>query len=79
MDPNLGVVESVSSLLLNLGLPGVIILASGYMNFIQYRRNNELSDTIYKLGLEVTRAQESAVAAINRLSDLLLRGSRGVD
>ena len=78
MDPNPGSIESISSVLLNLGLPGVVILGLGYFNLVQYRRNNELSDTILKLGQEVTRAQESAVAAINRLSDLLLRG-RGVD
>lgn len=78
MEPHSGVIDSISSLLLSQGLSGLAIFALGYFNLIQYRRNNELSDTNYKLGLEVTKAQEQTVAAINRLSDLLLRG-RGVD
>lgn len=78
MEPHSGVVESLTSLLLSQGLSGAVILGLGWFNLIQYRRNNELSDTNYKLGLEVTKAQEQTVSALNRLSDLLLRG-RGVD
>lgn len=78
MEPHSGVFESIASVLVNQGLSGIVILCLGFFNWVQYRRTNELSDTLYKLGLEVTKAQEQTVAAINRLSDLLLRG-RGVD
>ncbi|MET3649075.1 hypothetical protein [Phyllobacterium ifriqiyense] len=69
-----GPVDAVVNLLIGLGLPGVIIITLGFAVHRLYNRNQELLDTMVETGRETVKAQKTATASINRLSDLLLRG-----
>ena len=69
-----GVTESISNILLGLGLPGVIIIVLGFAVWKLYNRNQELHSTLYEVGKESVKANEATAAALNRLSDLLVRG-----
>ena len=69
-----GVTESISNILLGLGLPGAIIIVLGFAVYKLYSRNQELHSTLYEVGKESVKANEAAAAALNRLSDLLVRG-----
>lgn len=69
-----GITESVTQMLLGLGLPGVIIIALGFAVWKLYNRNQELHSTLYEVGRESVKANEATAAALNRLSDLLVRG-----
>jgi len=69
-----GVTESISNILLGLGLPGVIIIVLGFAVWKLYNRNQELHLTLYEVGKESVKANEATAAALNRLSDLLARG-----
>lgn len=69
-----GVTESISNILLGLGLPGVIIIVLGFAVYKLYNRNQELHSTLYEVGKESVKANEATAAALNRLSDLLVRG-----
>lgn len=68
-----GAVEQVVSLLLGLGLPGVIIIVLCVAVYKLYNRNEELNETLRNMGMETVRAQEATTAALNRLSDMLIR------
>ena len=69
-----GITQSISEMLLGLGLPGVIIIALGFAVWKLYIRNQELHSTLYEVGKESVKANEATAAALNRLSDLLVRG-----
>lgn len=69
-----GVTESISNILLGLGLPGVIIIVLGFAVYKLYNRNQGLHSTLYEVGKESVEANEATAAALNRLSDLLVRG-----
>lgn len=69
-----GITNSVAEMLLGLGLPGLIILALGFAVWKLYNRNQELHSTLYEIGRESVKANEATTAALNRLSDLLVRG-----
>ena len=69
-----GVTESISNMLLGLGLPGAIIIVLGFAVYKLYSRNQELHSTLYEVGKESVKANEATAAALNRLSDLLVRG-----
>lgn len=69
-----GVTESISNILLGLGLPGVIIIVLGFAVWKLYNRNQELHSTLYEVGKESVKTNEATAAALNRLSDLLVRG-----
>lgn len=69
-----GAIEQIVGLLLNLGLPGLIILGLGFAVYKLYSRNQELHETLYEIGRESVKANETTATALNRLSDLLLRG-----
>ena len=69
-----GVTEPISNMLLGLGLPGVIIIVLGLAVYKLYNRNQELHSTLYEVGKESVKANEATAAALNRLSDLLVRG-----
>lgn len=69
-----GITQSISEMLLGLGLPGVIIIALGFAVWKLYNRNQELHSTLYEVGKESVKANEATAAALNRLSDLLVRG-----
>lgn len=67
-------VEQIVTMLLGQGLPGLIILALSFAVWKLYNRNQELHTTLYEVGKESVKANEATAAALNRLSDLLLRG-----
>lgn len=69
-----GAVEQIVTLLLGQGLPGLIILGLGFTVYKLYNRNQELHETLYEVGRESVKANETTAAALNRLSDLLVRG-----
>ena len=67
-------VSQIVQTLLGHGLPGLIIIALGFAVWKLYSRNQELHTTLYVVGRESVKANEATTAALNRLSDLLLRG-----
>lgn len=67
-------VSQIVQTLLGHGLPGLIIIALGFAVWKLYSRNQELHTTLYEVGRESVKANEATAAALNRLSDLLLRG-----
>lgn len=69
-----GITNSVAEMLLGLGLPGLIILALGFAVWKLYNRNQELHSTLYEIGKDSVKSNEATAAALNRLSDLLVRG-----
>jgi len=66
-----GFVEPMFQQLLALGLPGLVIIALGFMSYRFYNRNQQLTDTLIAMTRETVKAQEAATDAINRLTDLL--------
>lgn len=66
-----GVVEPILTQLLSLGLPGLVIIALGFMSYRFYNRSQELTDTLIAMTRETVKAQEAATDAINRLAELL--------
>lgn len=69
-----GITQPISEMLLGLGLPGVIIIVLGFAVWKLYNRNQELHSTLYEVEKESVKANEATAAALNRLSDLLVRG-----
>lgn len=74
MEGSPGALDQIIQLLLGQGLPGLIILVQGFAIWKLYVRNQELHDSLYSNGKESVKALEASSSAINRLSDLLLRG-----
>ena len=66
-----GFVEPMFQQLLSLGLPGLVIIALGFMSYRFYNRSQQLTDTLIAMTRETVKAQEAATDAINRLTDLL--------
>lgn len=58
-------------LLVDLGLPGLIIGGLAFMCWRLYNRNQELTNTLLDITRETVRASEASTASINRLTDLL--------
>lgn len=69
-----GATNQITEIVLGLGLPGVIILVLAFAVWKLYNRNQELHDTLYEVGKDSVKSNEATAAALNRLSDLLLRG-----
>ena len=69
-----GTFSKASEVVLGLGLPGVIILFLALAVYKLYNRNQELHQTLYDVGRESVKTNEATAAALNRLSDMLLRG-----
>lgn len=51
-----------------------VIVALAFAVYKLYNRNQELHSTLYEVGKESVKANEATAAALNRLSDLLVRG-----
>lgn len=51
-----------------------VIVALAFAVYKLYNRNQELHSTLYEIGRESVKANEATAAALNRLSDLLVRG-----
>lgn len=51
-----------------------VIVALAFAVYKLYNRNQELHSTLYEIGRESVKANEATTAALNRLSDLLVRG-----
>lgn len=69
-----GAFSKAADVVLGLGLPGVIILCLAVAVYKLYNRNQELHQTLYDVGRESVKTNETTAAALNRLSDMLLRG-----
>lgn len=63
--------------LLGQGPYGAIIIALSIALYKVYTRNQELNTTLYDMSREQVRANEAMTTALNKLSDLLMRGRRG--
>lgn len=72
-------ISEIVKSLLGLGLPGIIILVQGFVIARLYGRNQELHQTLYDVGRESVKAHESTVAALDRLSSMLLRSRVGTE
>lgn len=69
------IIEQIVGVILGQGLTsGIVILGLAFAVYKLYHRNQELHTTLYDVGRESVRANEATAAAINRLSDLLIRG-----
>lgn len=68
-------IQKAVEYLLAQGIPGVVILGLGWAVFKLYNRNQELHQTLYDIGRESVKANEATTAAINRLTDLLMRNT----
>lgn len=78
MEPQtLGIVERISSLLLDQGLVGIALLAMGYVIYKQDGRIKTLTDTLIALGKESALVQERLLTSLKSLTDYL-RG-KGAD
>lgn len=67
-------INQVTEIVLAQGLVGVIVLVLGICVLKLYNRNQELHQTLYDVGRESVKTNEATAAAINRLSDMLVRG-----
>ncbi len=72
-DPT-GIVAPIVKLLVDLGLPGVIIIALGWHDWQVQKRNMALNDALLSVTKEYAEATSTMTAALNRLSDFILRG-----
>jgi hypothetical protein len=68
--------DQVTGIVLGYGLIGVVAAILAIAVFKLYTRNQVLNDTLFKVGQEAIAAQASTAAALNRLSDLLVRGKQ---
>lgn len=57
--------------LLSLGLPGVIIMGLSLVAYLQYKRNNELTDKLIEQTGIVATVSANSTAALNRFADML--------
>lgn len=67
-------INQVTEIVLAQGFVGVIVLVLGICVLKLYNRNQELHQTLYDVGRESVKTNEATAAAINRLSDMLVRG-----
>lgn len=74
MEGSPGVWDQIVTTLLGQGVSGVANIVLGYAVWRLYNRNQELHETLYENGKESVKAHEASASALNRLSDLLLRG-----
>lgn len=72
-DPS-GVIGPIVNLLVSMGPTGLLVGASGYVSWRLWSRTERQEEALREITRETVKAQEAATAAINRLSDLLLRG-----
>ncbi len=71
----MGFWDSIATQLIGGGLTsGVAIFVLGVAVYKLYTRNQELHTTLYEIGRESVKANEATAAALNRQTDLLLRG-----
>lgn len=75
MDPTTGIFEQLA---VNYGPPGIAIAILLYVIKVQYERNNLLADNLSAMAVKMVEAQSNMTAAVNRLSDGLIRG-RGAE
>lgn len=69
-----GIIEPFVSLLVSMGLPGLVIAGLGYIGWRLWGRTEKQQEALLEITRETVKAQEAATAAVNRLSDLLVRG-----
>lgn len=75
MEERATALEQVITVLLSQGLTsGVVIAILVFAVWKLYQRNQELHRTLYEVGRESIKSNEAVTAALNRLSDLLVRG-----
>ncbi len=68
------IVTTLIDPIMERGISGAFILLLLFAVFKLYNRNQELHTTLYETGRESVKANEAMSAALNRLTDLLLRG-----
>ena len=66
--------QAIVTTLLQLGFPGVVIAGLAYWIWKQQDRVNNLTDKLMTVTQETTKASGDMAAAMNRLTDSLLRG-----
>lgn len=66
--------SQVITTLLQLGFPGVVICGLAYWIYRMQDRNNDLTDKLMTVTSETTKAASEMSAAMNRLTDSILRG-----
>ncbi len=76
MDKSPAFLDQITAIVLGYGLIGVVAAVLALAVWKLYNRNQVLNDTLFKVGQEAIAAQQSTAAALNRLSDLLVRGKQ---
>ncbi len=70
------VITQLVSVVLSLGLPGVIIIALAYQVKVLRSDNNALQKQVFEIGVKNAQALEASTAALTRLTDNLVRGEK---
>lgn len=70
------VVTQLVSVVLNLGLPGVIIVALVWTIRGLYQENTALRQQVFDIGILNAKALEANTAALTRLTDNLVKGGK---
>ena len=68
--------DQITGIVLGYGLIGVVAAVLGIAVYKLYNRNQQLNETLFKVGQESVAAQIKTAAALDRLSDLLVRGQK---
>lgn len=72
------VVSQLVSVVLSLGLPGVIIVAMGWVIRGLDQDNKALRQQVFDIGVLNGKALEANTAALTRLSDNLVKGGKNI-
>jgi hypothetical protein len=66
--------SQIVATLLQLGFPGVVIVGLAWWIYKQQERINGLTDKLMTVTEQATKASGEMAAAMNRLTDTLIRG-----
>lgn len=66
--------QQIVTTVLQLGFPGVVIFGLAYWLWIREKRISDLTDKLMVVTEQTTRAASETSAAMNRLTDAILRG-----
>lgn len=69
-------ISQLISVVLDLGLPGVIIVSLSLVIKALHSDNKELRQQVFEIGVKNAQALEASTAALTRLTDNLMREQR---
>ncbi len=66
--------QQIVTTVLQLGFPGVVIVGLSYWTWTREKRISDLTDKLMVVTEQSTRSASESAAAMNRLTDAILRG-----